>query len=346
MPAEKFNHDDGQAWNSKASTHGETVPFSIQLEQEQAGSSGVILRVEKTSMYDGDGLRTVVYLKGCTLSCQWCSTPESQSYQLELGFNPSRCRSCLKCIEKCPEGAIHPGKDGISIRIEETKCTHCFTCVTTCPAGALKAYGFEKTVDEIIREVEKDEIFYFYSGGGLTLTGGEPLSQAPFVQKILHACRQRGIHTALETAGFVSWDSFELVLPLLDLLYFDLKHLDPIEHEKLTGQRNELILENLRKIDDSAHSTELIVRIPLIPGLNDSKENLIATGLFCKTLKNLKSLEVLPYHRFGVETYDFLGRQYPLKNLRSPGKDPVEEMVTVIRNCGLSVPVYSGQGGL
>lgn len=346
MPTPNCKRCDGQHLNRKANANGEKHPFSIQLEKEQNLSSGIILRMEKTSMYDGDGLRTVVYLKGCTLGCQWCSTPESQSYQLELGYNPSKCRSCMKCIGNCPKGAIYPEKDGIGIRIDEGKCTHCFACVDACPAAALKAYGFEKTVEEIIREVEKDEIFYFHSGGGLTLTGGEPLSQATFVQKVLHACRHRGIHTALETAGFVSWESFERVLPLLDLLYFDLKHMDSTQHEKLTGQRNELILENLKRIDDSADSTELIVRMPLIPGLNDSKENLVATTEFCKSLKHLKALEILPYHRFGMETYSFLGREYPLKGLRSPDKNRIDDIVAFIKNHEINVPVYSGKAGL
>lgn len=317
----------------------------MTMKREDDTATGIVLRIEKTSMYDGQGLRTVVYLKGCPLRCQWCSTPESQAFLPELGYDAGRCRSCMRCVENCGVGAIAPVPQGTGIRIDDEKCTRCFDCAEACPAGAFKPYGFRKTIGEIIREVEKDEVFYFHSGGGITLTGGEPLAQIEFARQLLQACRDRGINTAVETAGFVPWESFEKVLPLIDLLYFDLKHMDPAQHKKLTGQENHLILENLQKIDRFRMPVNLIVRVPLIPGLNDSRENLIATALFCKSLKNLKTLEVLPYHRFGIETYGSLGREYALKDLRTQDIDILEEKVQLIRDTGLEVPVTAGGAG-
>ena len=190
---------------------------------------------------------------------------------------------------------------------------------------------------KILEEVEKDEIFYFHSGGGVTISGGEPLIQIEFVKAILSGCRERGIHTAIETSGHASWDRFLKILPLLDTILIDIKIQNTKRHEELTGHGNELILSNIRKTDQSDFDVELIIRIPLVPGINDSEENLLATAKFCKALRKFKELHILPYHRMGVESYRYLNKKYPLENVKPPKMEMVEEKVERLKKEGITV---------
>jgi pyruvate formate lyase activating enzyme len=276
------------------------------------------LRIEKTSIHDGTGLRTVVFLKGCPLRCLWCSTPESQSGRLEIGYGAERCTLCGRCIEICPQKALSFDDRRQRIVIDRERCDGCFACVRKCPAQALKSYGSMMTVDEVIGEIEKDAVFYFHSGGGVTISGGEPLDQAEFVGALLRECRNHGIHRALETSFFGRWETIEPLLPLLDLVHTDLKHPFADEHRRLTGVDNGLIRENIVKADGSKHPFDLVVRIPLIPGINDSDEALRGSAEFVKGLHKLKEVEFLAYHRLGIDTYDHLGWSYPLKEIKTP----------------------------
>ncbi len=280
--------------------------------------TGRVLRIERTSIHDGTGLRTVVFLKGCPLSCLWCSTPESQKGRLEVGYVADRCALCGRCIEICPRGALRFDDEKSRIVIDRERCDGCFACVRKCPAQALKSYGSIMTVDEVVREIEKDSVFYFHSGGGVTISGGEPLEQAAFVQALLGECRKQGIHRALETSFLGPWEKIEPLLPLLNLVHTDLKHPIPEEHRRLTGVDNRPILENILKADASDHRFDLVVRTPLIPGINDSEEALSKSASFIKGLKKLKEVEFLAYHRLGIDTYGHLGLSYPLREIKTP----------------------------
>lgn len=281
-------------------------------------SIGNVLRIEKTSIHDGEGLRTVVFLKGCPLRCLWCSTPESQSSFPEIGFVREKCTLCGDCVSVCPQEALMVDRAGDTLVIDRLKCDGCMICVKKCPESALKGYGVRLTSDKVIKEISKDEVFYFHSGGGVTISGGEPLDQPEFVREILEGCRDLGINRAIETSLFASWDKIEGILPLLNLLFVDLKHIDPIEHKKLTGVDNAVILENLKKADSSPYNFDLVIRTPLIPGINDSDDAICASARFVRGLKKLKYMEFLAYHRLGTETYKNMGLEYPLPEINTP----------------------------
>jgi pyruvate formate lyase activating enzyme len=308
---------------------------SVQCGEKK--NEGIVLHLEKMALFDGDGIRTVVFLKGCPLRCQWCSTPESQTLSSQLGYNPKKCTGCQNCVTVCPRDAIRTSPNGQLVETDSKACNLCFECVTVCTEKARKQYGRQVDCQKILEEVEKDEIFYFHSGGGVTISGGEPLIQPEIVKAILSGCRDRGIHTAIETSGHVSWDRFLKILPLLDTILIDIKIHNPRRHQQLTGHSNERILSNIRKIDQSDFDVELIIRIPLVPGINDSEENLLATVNFCKELKKFKELHILPYHRLGVESYRYLNKKYPLENVKPPKMEMVEEKVEWLKKEGITV---------
>ncbi len=280
--------------------------------------SGMVLRIERTSIHDGEGLRTVVFLKGCPLRCIWCSTPESQHPLPERGYVREKCSRCGACLQACPNGALSFSEDQSHVVTDKDKCEACFACLRACPSGAIKEYGSCMSVSEVLREISKDEIFYFHSSGGVTLSGGEPLEQAAFAKAIFEECANRGIHRAFETCFFDTWEKIESLLPWINLLYVDLKHPDSEEHRRLTGVPNERILENIKKAAASSHTFDLVLRTPLIPGINDSEETLSQLAHFAKGLEKIREYEFLPYHRLGIETYRHLGRKYPLQEVASP----------------------------
>ncbi|SMC63931.1 pyruvate formate lyase activating enzyme [Desulfocicer vacuolatum DSM 3385] len=300
---------------------------------------GRILRIEKLSTFDGDGLRTVIFLKGCPLGCRWCSTPESQKKTTDFGIHKNKCTNCFTCVDTCPEGAISHDDAGDIFTTDMTLCKDCRQCVDGCPAGARIAYGYNATVDEMLRELGKDSVFYYHSGGGVTVSGGEPLVQKDFVAALLEGCVMQGINTAVETSGHVPWENIENVLPWIDTLFYDLKHLDANIHRQITGVDNGLILENLKKIDETHRSFPVIVRMPVIPTLNDQDANIKALGLFCRGLKKLKEIQLLPYHRLGIETYRRLSLSYGLEGIRSPGDDEMNRKVDLLKDMGLRVRV-------
>jgi pyruvate formate lyase activating enzyme len=281
---------------------------------------GNVLRFEKTSIHDGQGLRTVIYLKGCPAKCIWCSTPESQKSEPELGFIKSKCNGCGDCISVCPTAAISIDKDD-RIAIDREKCNGCYKCVDKCMMDAFVEYGQTMTIDEVVREVAKDEIFYFHSNGGVTLSGGEVMMQPDFAADILKECKMLGINTAIETSLIADFGSLAKVLPWVDTVFVDIKMMNEEDHEKYVGVRNKLILENILAIDKSEYRFDLIIRVPFIQGVNDTDENMKMTASFCSHLSKLKEIEILPYHRFGVETYSNLDEEYPLGELKIPDKE-------------------------
>jgi pyruvate formate lyase activating enzyme len=303
---------------------------------------GVVLRIERTSIHDGQGLRTVLFLKGCPLSCQWCSTPESQKKVIEKGYISGRCAGCGTCVESCPNEALSlvNGK----VQTDNALCQDCLSCVAACPTEAHKGYGKIMTVAKAVAEISKDEIFYFHSGGGVTISGGECLLQPEFVAGVLEECRLRGIDTAIETSLFASWQTVEKLLPFLNTLYVDLKHPDGLEHKNLVGVDNDVILANLKKLDLSDLSFGLHLRLPLIPGVNDGDDTLLAALSIAASLNKLKEIEILPYHRLGVETYAHLGMPYQLENLPAPSQEYIIERAEFLRKQNFNVPVKVGGG--
>ncbi len=269
---------------------------------------GIVFNVQKFSLHDGPGIRTIVFLKGCPLSCLWCDNPESRSSKPQLALGRKLCNRCLKCVAACPEHAIALNSKGISI--DRRRCTACGRCVEVCYPKALILYGKEETTEQVFEKVVKDRIFYEGSGGGITLSGGEPLRQPEFASALLELCHKRGIHTCIETSGYASSQDFAKVLAFTDYVLFDLKHMDREVHHRYTGRWNDVILANAKVLAGSG--LPVVWRMPLIPGVNDTLENIRATARFVKAIGKDHGIEVLPYHRLGVGKYQAIGKRYHL----------------------------------
>jgi pyruvate formate lyase activating enzyme len=259
----------------------------------------------------------------------WCANPESQSPQKEVLYIEQNCIKCGRCLAACPLGAI--SRD---FHIDRRICNLCGRCAEVCPSNAKKISGREVTVDEVLEEVEKDRLFYRRSDGGVTIGGGEPTMQPKFVANVLRKCQRLNVHTAIETSGFAKWDHLETVLKHVDLVYFDIKHMDPNEHLKLTGASNALILQNAKKVADS--KTLMIIRVPVIPGHNDSKSNMESTAQFIAGL-GVNRVELLAYHRLGEHKYQWIGKKYQLEGLEPPVREHMIELASVYARHGLTV---------
>lgn len=302
-------------------------------------TEGRILRIEKLSCYDGDGLRTVVFLKGCPLRCQWCSTPESHNLHSDFGNHKNSCTHCFTCVNVCPENAISYIEQGDVFLTDMNKCTDCRQCIDECIPGSRISYGYTASVEQVMKELEKDSLFYFHSGGGITISGGEPFVQTDFLCELLEKCIMLGMDTAIETSGYTRWENIEKALPFLDTVFFDIKHMDDPTHEAITGVNNSLILENLKKVDQSRRNFSLIVRIPVIPSINDSDSNLEAVGVFCEGLTKLQEIQLLPYHRLGLETYHRLSLPYQLEHLGSLDPAALAGKAAIFEEMGLRVVI-------
>lgn len=294
---------------------------------------GLVFNIQRFSLHDGPGIRTVVFMKGCPLRCIWCSNPESQSEYPEISFLEIRClgyNECGLCIRKCPKGAIKQGEKG-KIKIERELCNNCGKCVDACVSKALNLIGQHVSVENVMRIMEEDDNFYVRSQGGITISGGEPLMQADFVSDLLSKCNQFGISTAVETSGYGSKKAIEKICSKSDLIFYDIKHMDSIIHKNFTGVGNELILENISFIAHNFPNKSIIVRTPIIPGFNDSEKNIELILNFISQIKNVLDFELLPYHRFGEPKYAQLGRVYNLTNLRPPSKERMEILKNIIK---------------
>jgi pyruvate formate lyase activating enzyme len=271
---------------------------------------GIVTHIQRYSIHDGPGIRTVVFLKGCPLNCLWCCNPETQSFQPELEFIKNLCQHCGQCVRICPENAINVDLYcSESMKIEHQKCPVCGKCALVCPSGALKIIGEEMESEAILTVIKKDGAFYRRSGGGITLSGGEPLSQPDFAAQLLRSCHDLNIDTAIETCGLVGQNVIEQILPFTDLFLFDIKNLEPLVHQRLTGFSNELILSNLRWLrKKNAH---VIMRLPLIPGLNMDNENLQSISRLVNEL-GIEEVNLMPFHQMGKDKYSHLGKDYQL----------------------------------
>jgi len=277
---------------------------------------GLVASIKRYAIHDGPGIRIIVFMKGCSLRCIWCSSPQTQNPYPEIAHYEEKCMECGSCLKVCPENAIIIDKQR-KIWINRLKCTNCGECAGVCPTEALKVIGRFMTVEEVMIEIQKDKLFYKESGGGVTISGGELLMQAEFVKEVLCKCHEQGIHTAIETSGFVDWQKFKDVLRYVDLLFYDIKYINSERHKELTGVSNQLILKNIRKIDQEC-DVSVILRFPLIPDINDSEENLIDLAKFITSLKRINTLEILPYHRLGEHEYKTLDKEYKLKGIEVP----------------------------
>ena len=312
---------------------------------------GNVFDIQRFTVHDGPGIRTEVFLKGCPLRCLWCHSPESQNMKSDITLVEIRCigvENCGECLKVCPTGALKEGKTKYSniqkekiqlINIDRLICNSCGRCTEVCPSNALSIIGKKMSIDKILEIIEKDRTFYLRSNGGITISGGEPMLQYEFLLALLKECKKKGLHTCLDTTGYAKWKLYKNIIRYVDLVLYDLKHMDSKKSKVYTGKPNELILENAKKI--AAQGVAMQIRIPIIPGYNDSEENLHATGKFCIELgAAVKEVQLLPYHRLGVVKYERLNRKYELKKVEPPNEEHMKLCKSIIEFYGLKATIH------
>jgi pyruvate formate lyase activating enzyme len=299
--------------------------------------NGTVFNIQRYSIDDGPGIRTTVFVKGCPLRCPWCSNPESQNPKPELLYRYTSCTHCGTCAKTCPEGAIAQDDKG-DIHIDREKCTVCGACVDTCPSKALSITGNVKTVDEVMKTVLRDEVYY-EDGGGVTCSGGEILAQPEFVAEIFRRCKERGIHTNADTSGYGNSDAFRGILENSDLCYFDVKILDPERHKDIIKTPNDLIMENMKVLAESGVKT--VLRYPVVPSLNDDDANIDAIADTVKKLGKQEDwiVNILPYHKYGENKYASVGMVYPIPEVKDNTPENLERVEKRLTDAGIRVEV-------
>ncbi len=297
--------------------------------------TGLVFDIKRYSVHDGPGIRTTVFLKGCPLECWWCHNPESIDPRPRVLYSPKRCIGCGACVEACPRGAVRYSARGVLVDSEA--CIRCGACVKACPTEALEMTGIPLSLEELVAEILKDRAFYDESRGGVTFSGGEPLVQHEFLFEVLRACGARGIHRAVDTTGCASPEVIGKIAEETDLFLYDLKHMNPEEHKKYTGVDNALILSNLREL--ASRNAEVNVRIPFIPGVNDSPENLRQVALFLTSLPKAYTVSLLPYHAAATEKYHKLGQNYRMKDVLPPTEHQLRRAARILEGYGLTVKI-------
>jgi pyruvate formate lyase activating enzyme len=313
--------------------------------------TGKVYDIQGFSVQDGPGIRTTVFMKGCPLRCPWCHSPESQQFHAQLSWMETRCSgvdTCPECIEACTKGAITPGPltkhpaTGNSVRyihINRSICDNCGECAEVCHRNALYMCGTDYSVEDLLNRVLKDRPFYEQSGGGVTISGGEPLSQPEFVLKFLQRLKESDIHTALDTTGYAPYDCIRNALPYTDLFLYDLKHMSSSLHKSATGVPNELILENARKI--AKDGGKIQIRIPVIPDFNDSPESIRELGLFCESLgEAVTVIQLLPYHTLGVMKHRRISEDRIVLEAVPPTDERNKSYKELLESLQLSVTVH------
>jgi pyruvate formate lyase activating enzyme len=304
-------------------------------EKYNKEAKGTIFDIQRFSINDGPGIRTIVFIKGCPLSCKWCSNPESQLMNVEIMYNASNCINCGNCKDICPENAIDFQAEH---KIDRDKCKKCGLCVEKCYYNALLKTGREVNVEELVEELKKDSIQFRRSGGGVTISGGELLTQSDFVRELLKACKAKGWHTTIETTAFGKKELIEKILPFVDLVLLDIKHINKKMHREHIGVDNYLILENAKYISENAK--ELIIRVPVIPNFNCDKASINDIAEFVSKLNEVERVDLLPYHNLGESKYDNLGINYEMDNkIESPKEELMEEFKKLVESYNLECSI-------
>ena len=310
------------------------------MREDYMSVSAPVFNVQTYSIHDGPGIRVTVFVKGCPLRCLWCANPESNLTKPQLMTYSAKCIACGKCIPVCPNQAIYPGEaDGKPVALtDRTRCVDCGACVEICPSEAREISGKPMTVKEVLDKVIRDKMFMDASGGGMTLSGGECLMHPEFSEALLYAAQQAGIHTAVESCSFASRETVDRVFRYVNLGLLDIKHMDNAEHERLTGVPNTVILDNIKHVYHDL-KVPVIVRVPTIPGYNDSKENIAATAKFtAEQLGTDVPIHLLPYHRLGESKNASLGKQMDL-SIEIPSEEHMQELKALVESFGLHAQV-------
>ncbi len=297
---------------------------------------GTIINIQKYAIHDGPGIRTTVFLKGCPLRCWWCHNPESQNLKGEVMVFANKCVGCGKCAAKCSQKGLKI-VDGKAVLENKSDCVACGICTDTCIHDAREFVGKEMTVDEVFKEVKKDQVFYDESNGGVTFSGGEPLVQIDFLEAVLKKCKAVDIHTALDTSGYAKWENIERVIDYVDLFMFDIKQMDDQLHKKYTGVSNQQILDNLKEI--SARGKRIFIRMPIISGINDGMDNIEAVIDFLNKNVNIEQINLIPYHDMGKDKYGRLDLEYKLESMKKPSDERIEEIKNKFEENNIKVKI-------
>lgn len=297
----------------------------------------LVLNIQKCSLHDGDGIRTTVFFKGCPLECVWCHNPESQSYKKEILYNEEKCSSCGVCIEKCPNKAIYKGQE--LIELDKEKCKFCETCIDYCLNNARELAGKTYEIKELVKELVKDMAFYEESGGGVTLSGGEVMTQnIEYIKELVSILKQRGINIAIDTCGYSSFENYEKILPFVDTFLYDIKLIDNEKHKFFTKKSNELILDNLKMLSEKG--ANINIRIPLVEGVNVDKDNEEINRIieFIKPL-NITKVNILPYHDIGKHKYKKLYMTYKGEEFKRPSDEKLEEIKMLFKKNNFDIKI-------
>lgn len=305
---------------------------------------GRVFDIQRWSLHDGPGIRTTVFLKGCSLQCMWCANPESWAGEPEMAYFEDECIFSGACANACPYGAITMTPTG-----PVTDWTICkgrcykeaespYPCTNVCHAQARRTLGRHMSVEQVLATVERDRGIYRDSGGGLSVSGGEPFYQAAFLRALLRGAKERWINTVVESCGFASWTAYEKALEYVDFMFLDIKEMDPQKHHDFTGQRNEVILHNARKIAEFMHAkgAPLVIRTPVVPGHTATERNVQAIAAFARSLPGVDTHELMPYHRLGRGKFARIGREYELPDLAPPTKEQMEPLLAIVADAGLN----------
>ena len=310
------------------------IAMSDENGEKARTLTGLVFDIKRYSIHDGPGIRTTVFLKGCALGCQWCHNPESVAAGAELMHWPGRCARCYACITACPRGAIAKEASG-AVVVDRAKCDLCGLCAQACLYDAMQVVGRMMSVEEVLAEAEKDRVFYEQSGGGVTLSGGDPSVQSAFAEALLEGCRQRGLRTAVDTAGSSRNGTLERLAAKTDLILFDLKLIDYARHREFTGVSNVSILDNLKRL--AASRTEVWVRVPLMRGVNDDEDNIGRTIAFLAELGTVRRVGLLPYHSGGLEKARRLGKEKDFRRFEPPSEERLAAIEAAFRKAGFDV---------
>ena len=293
--------------------------------------TGIVFDIQRCSLHDGPGIRTTVFVKGCQLNCLWCHNPESLSFKPQLSYNELQCVNCLSCVRACEFDAHLIDSHGQHM-IDFAKCVACGKCVDGCQGNAMRVIGDEMDVDQVMKTVIRDRAFYERSGGGITVSGGEPMMQKDFTKELLEKAKLEGVHTCIETNLAVPQEWYAEILPLVDLFLCDYKATDPVLHERLTGQRNEQILDNLDFLYRQEKS--IVLRCPMIPAVNDNDDHLKAIARLCQDYPNLVGVELMAYHNLGVAKSEHIGEEAPLPDVKPATKEIQEAWISRLHQLG------------